>query len=209
MWSAIQPRDPGDLWSRKCGYWHGKYQRCIQIPHPEDEAHRFVSAAAYQWDQAGGFRPPGWVLRPKDGDWRNLDWQNWETIPKKQQIVEAFARPANRVKRGWTKVDGVWNKTCTECGKTEPVEYFPIQRNQCADCFAELNRERRRASYEAHAAQGCVVFGGKHYHVGKRGARKTPQQQAALSELLVRRGLRSRAFEEATSARDQAMASRP
>lgn len=202
----IRPPYPGDIWADRCGEWSGKL-RCTALKAHREGQHHFVSAGWYQFVQVG-IVPKNWVLRPKNSDYQDLTWDNWEAVPRKGVMKAAYAQPEVRVKRGWKKLDGIWHKTCTECSRTLPVERFVERRNQCVACYAEINREKRRASYDTHARQGCIVFRQKHYHVGLFGEPKTSRQLQAASDLAAAQGLRSQRNAKSREARATAKAAK-
>lgn len=190
VWFALHPSPPEtDVWLGLCAY-RNKRARCV-LPLHHSNLHRYVTASHYQFMRAGGELPDKtWILVPLNGDWDDLTFENWEPISRQEYWQRRFRRPHVRQARGWVQRGGVWQKECTECGKTVPVEYFPPKRNQCRDCWPKINRERVRKSYDDHTEAGCVVVSHlgerRHYHLGQLGA-ATEESMAAAKKLGVAR----------------------
>lgn len=173
-----------DAWVGLCQERRGR-QRChLPAGHSARAGHTYITASYYTWWRAGGQVPDNWMLRPKNGNWDDMErLANLELVPRHEHWHDLYAKAHRRTERGWQHIGGIWHKECTRCGDVRPVEDFPPKRNLCKACWPIVNRRRAAKSRDSHAGEGCVVVNGHHFHVGLLGQKRTPAQREAARVL--------------------------
>lgn len=154
---------------------HPYLHRCSKEPGHAD-GHYLRPAHHIAWEIDRKVFMPGMMrifplqllMRPYDGNWMNLEPENWEIITR-EKINSEIARP-----RSGQQFKTGWKKCCVTCDEWKLDSSFDRKRNECKDCFRERSR-RNVATRMAHATKyGCCLVSGVHYHLGRLGSGRNP-----------------------------------
>ena len=130
-------------------------------------AHHLIWEAVNNVLEPGRVRmlPKGLVLRPKDGDWLNLDVDNWEVTTPARINKALHSRDLGTIHRN----DG-WYKVCVSCDNSMRGELFERHRNICKECHKK-SLQKNTQNWREHTEKfGCRMVNGRHYHLGKLGS---------------------------------------
>ncbi len=141
---------------------------CVKLAGHSD-AHDTRPAARVLWEQAYGLLPVRFTLLPKDGDWRNLELDNWELFSRSMLSKRRVDSDTSHLMRNHKDVAGTWHKTCKTCLELLPLLDFPKKRNECKDCRLKRLRTDAQKRYRHQVDHGCRLVRGAHFHLGVLG----------------------------------------